>query len=77
MIVMPPITASNPYLDFARDNNLNYGDVLNYVGILDGVKEQDWSYWYDKATNLPNYVRMSICDLKRDLQKHYFKDKNV
>lgn len=74
MIICPPVTASNPYFDFAKLNGLDYGDVLNYVGIMDGIKEQDWSYWYDKATKLPHHVKMELSSLKVDLRKHYFKN---
>lgn len=73
-MIIPPVTASNPYLDFAQANNLDYGDVLNYVGIMDGVKLSDWSYWYDQAAQLPHHVKVEISRLKDNLKKHYFKN---
>lgn len=73
-MIIPPVTASNPYLDFAQGNNLNYGDVLNYVGIMDGVKLGDWSYWYDQAAQLPDHVKDEINRLKDNLKKYYFKN---
>lgn len=69
MILVPHVTASNPYFDFARSNNLNYGDVLNYVGILDG--EPISSYWYEKATELSYPVKYAIADFRVRLKKHY------
>lgn len=71
-MVIPPVTASNPYLDFARANNLDYGDVLNYVGIIDGVK--DWTYWHEQATKLDHSVKIGIATLKENLKKFYFKN---
>jgi len=64
-----PVTASNPYQDFAKLNNLDYGDVLNYVGILDGEKAT--SYWYKKAQQLPSNVKFAIGCFRENLKKHY------
>lgn len=63
--------ASNPYFDFARLNNLNYGDVLNYVGILDGEKR---TVWHDKAMRLGMCYRISIENLRLRLKDYYFKN---
>ena len=58
MIVQIPVTASNPYQEFAKANNLDYGDVLNYVGILDNEKT---TIWHEKAfKNLPIEYRREI-----------------
>lgn len=68
-IYMPPVTASNPYLDFAHFNNLNYGDVLNYVGILDN---EDKTYWHELAiSNLNMYVKNAIELFTINLRRHY------
>lgn len=73
-MIIPPVTASNPYLDFAQANNLNYGDVLNYVGILDG-EEKHKSYWHITALlNLSPLAKSKILELKDNLKKHYFKN---
>lgn len=71
---IPDVTASNPYLDFAKANNLDYGDVLNYVGILDGDHKIS-SYWYSKAYNLSYPIKFAIETLRIKLKEHYFKKK--
>jgi predicted component of type VI protein secretion system len=69
-MIIPPVTASNPYLDFARANNLNYGDVLNYVGILDNQFDEK-SYWHWKALELAEDIRFIIQEFRLSLKKHY------
>lgn len=67
---IPSVTASNPYQDFAHNNGLDYGDVLNYVGILDNEK---LTVWHEKAfKNLPIEYRREIKILKDNLRKHYY-----
>lgn len=69
-IKLPPLTASNPYQDFANLNNLDYGDVLNYVDMLDGNKTD--SYWHGLArTRLSGPVKFTIGCFREQLRKHY------
>lgn len=68
-----PVNASNPYLDFATLNKLDYGDVLNYVGILNG---EDQTHWHKQALiNLSHTQMEGIEDLKIRLEEYYFKKK--
>jgi hypothetical protein len=63
------VDASNPYQDFAKLNNLNYGDVLNYVGILDGEEK---TYWHNMARMRLTYpFKFAIGMLREQLRKHY------
>lgn len=67
---IPSVTASNPYMDFAHNNGLDYGEVLNYVGILDG--EQPRTVWHEIAfKNLAIEYRREIKILRDNLRKHY------
>jgi len=66
---LPPVTASNPYQDLAKLNGLDYGDVLNYVGILDG---EERTYWHTKALrNLTRIAQYEILNFRYALKRHY------
>ena len=66
---LPPITASNPYQDLAKLNNLDYSDVLNYVGIIDGSHNEPWSLKAFK--NLSSEAKKGIFNFTVQLRKHY------
>ncbi len=65
---LPSVTSSNPYLDFAKMHDLDYGDVLNYVGILDN---EERTFWHYKSLELPILARASLIEFRNELRKHY------